>query len=411
MGNDKVLDQTYYDMSKLAYHDSAEIPDEVKIRDEQKNVLQTWHVSNEIDNSLLHDKKTGFDAVVFERDVDGKKQVVVAFRGTQGDDLFGEGAPDLTTDIDYVALGKPVHEKANLDTPTASMTGGEHIYYNKENEQYEYRNQFTNTDELLKEVKKKYRNAEISTTGHSLGGANAEYGAALHDLNCVSYNAPSVTHLLPEDVKKLAEEGYFKNTIHSYVHPDDSIGAGPMSAYKSHVGSTYYIAPPGEHNKNNLMSQLNSKSINENIIRFYNSVAGKGFHYLPYFKFDKDGNLANSFMMNWDTKEQISSSPRANAVMSHPNSGQIRINWEYVEISARNIKRYAEEFQSEVPKLTSDILSLLETTESKRLERTIMSIRSDLESTSHWYVSNAKEIGDFIEKKAKEYRTTDESYK
>lgn len=31
---------------------SAEIPDEVKIRDEQKNVLQTWHVRNEIDNSL-----------------------------------------------------------------------------------------------------------------------------------------------------------------------------------------------------------------------------------------------------------------------------------------------------------------------------------------------------------------------
>ncbi len=60
---------------------SAEIPDEVKIRDEQKHVLQTWHVSNEIDNALLHDKKTGLDAFVFERDVDGKKQVV-ALRGT-----------------------------------------------------------------------------------------------------------------------------------------------------------------------------------------------------------------------------------------------------------------------------------------------------------------------------------------
>ncbi|PGT20053.1 hypothetical protein [Bacillus cereus] len=44
-------------------------------------MLQTWHVSNEIDNSLLHDKKAGFDAFVFERDVDGKKQVV-AYRGT-----------------------------------------------------------------------------------------------------------------------------------------------------------------------------------------------------------------------------------------------------------------------------------------------------------------------------------------
>ncbi len=52
---------------------SAEIPNEVDIRDEQKNMLQPWHVSNEIDNSLLHNKKTGFDAFVFERDVDGKK--------------------------------------------------------------------------------------------------------------------------------------------------------------------------------------------------------------------------------------------------------------------------------------------------------------------------------------------------
>ena len=44
-------------------------------------MLQTWYVSKEIDNSLLHDKKTGFDAFVFVRDVDGKKQAV-AFRRT-----------------------------------------------------------------------------------------------------------------------------------------------------------------------------------------------------------------------------------------------------------------------------------------------------------------------------------------
>ncbi|EEL35058.1 hypothetical protein bcere0019_16570 [Bacillus cereus Rock3-28] len=48
---------------------STEIPNEVKIRDEQKNMLQPWHVSNEIDNSLLHDKKTGFDAFVFGREM------------------------------------------------------------------------------------------------------------------------------------------------------------------------------------------------------------------------------------------------------------------------------------------------------------------------------------------------------
>ncbi|QBJ70140.1 hypothetical protein C3496_15100 [Bacillus anthracis] len=40
-------------------------------------MLQLWDVSNGIYNSLLHNKKIGFDTFLFERDVDGKKQVVV----------------------------------------------------------------------------------------------------------------------------------------------------------------------------------------------------------------------------------------------------------------------------------------------------------------------------------------------
>ena len=44
-------------------------------------MLQFWHGSNGIYNSFLYNKKTGFDTFLFERDVDGKKQVVVVFRG------------------------------------------------------------------------------------------------------------------------------------------------------------------------------------------------------------------------------------------------------------------------------------------------------------------------------------------
>ena len=44
-------------------------------------MLQPWRGSNGIYNSL-HDKKTGFDTFLFERDVDGKKQVVVFRRRT-----------------------------------------------------------------------------------------------------------------------------------------------------------------------------------------------------------------------------------------------------------------------------------------------------------------------------------------
>ena len=38
-----------------------------------KNMLQLWHGSNGIYNSL-HNKKTGFDTFLFERDVDGKSK-------------------------------------------------------------------------------------------------------------------------------------------------------------------------------------------------------------------------------------------------------------------------------------------------------------------------------------------------
>lgn len=84
-------------------------------------------------------------------------------------------------------------------------------------------NQFLEADLIVKAMKKKYPDANISTTGHSLGGANAEYAAAMNDVPCVSYNAPNVQHLLPEDVRRMVEEGYFKHKITSYVHPKDSI--------------------------------------------------------------------------------------------------------------------------------------------------------------------------------------------
>ena len=61
------------------------------------------------------------DAVVFERDVDGKKQVMVSFRGTEGDKIIeknslgipmkpGEGMKDLKTDTNHFVKKKFICE-------------------------------------------------------------------------------------------------------------------------------------------------------------------------------------------------------------------------------------------------------------------------------------------------------------
>ncbi len=57
------------------------------------------------------------DAVVFERDINGKKQVMVAFRGTEGDKIIeknflgipmkpGGGMKDLKTDTNHFVKKK-----------------------------------------------------------------------------------------------------------------------------------------------------------------------------------------------------------------------------------------------------------------------------------------------------------------
>ena len=58
----------------------------------------------------------------------------------------------------------------------------------------------------MKQVTDTYKgrdDVEIYTTGHSLGGALAEYAAASNDnVRCMSWNAPSAKHLLPPDLQE-----------------------------------------------------------------------------------------------------------------------------------------------------------------------------------------------------------------
>lgn len=161
----EVLDLSFYRMAKDAYKSDKELRNEITVNNANDDTLQTWKV-----RETFHDKQTGMDAVVFERDVDGKKQVMVSFRGTEGDKIIeknslgipmkpGEGMKDLKTDTNHFVLREGVHEPAA--PPVAGTENeGSKKYWNEENERWETHNQFEQAERVMKLVTDTYKDRD-----------------------------------------------------------------------------------------------------------------------------------------------------------------------------------------------------------------------------------------------------------
>ncbi|WP_409291214.1 lipase family protein [Peribacillus sp. SCS-37] len=276
----EVRDEVFQKLSQYSYNEN---PNNFTLY--FKDGKQKWSVVKN-EEFLLHDKTTGFDATVYKH----KNDIVIAFRGTQGDDPFGEGFQDILTDIDYVATSAKVNEMGlNINW----VNGKPRIDFHKEN-------QFRYSDLLVKDVKKAYPDASIYTTGHSLGGGEASYSAAINGVGAVTFNSPSTVHLLLKEMKEDVKKGKFDKQIVNYVHPKDSISAGALKPYDRHIGSTYYIGST---------YQLENQDT-PSAVRFFETLAGPNYHGMKHYSFDGYGNINNPQLLNVLTGQIEWKSPR-----------------------------------------------------------------------------------------------------
>ncbi|ASR45440.1 hypothetical protein B4V02_01320 [Paenibacillus kribbensis] len=314
-----ISDKTYWTIADRIYDR------ELTAKDSKSRVVPDWKII-EPEGAMLHDTNgSGFDATVFYNEK--TDQVIIGYRGTEPPDRpKWSVAMDWGTDINDVVGGRAktleeVHQyyennKGEVDKLPPQVQSAFHQY----EAQYQ-NNQFTQAQNLYDVVKKQYPSAEISTTGHSLGGAEAEYVAVRNGLSSVSYNAPSIVHLLPDDLQKKVKNGDFQKTNVAYVNPKDTIGSGAKDA-KPHVGTTYFINndyKTANEAKFTIPVSLPIKRENkwadfflgpkwshivyvpitlpmmqqDPITKFYNSIMGETTHSMDYFSFNADGNISN----------------------------------------------------------------------------------------------------------------------
>ncbi|MFB4183904.1 lipase [Bacillus velezensis] len=312
----KITDKTYYTLSQESYN-RERLADKMKtgkpIQTDQKTY---WYVEK-----IKTDEDTGLDAVVLsqgEKTQDGKwiksknpENVVVAFAGTDiAKDPINDG---VKADGGNIVFGndpkKEVHYIVKKDAKDTSKTLG--AYHGTPSQDAmlttgKYKlmtktSQIDQADQLVRSVKKKYAGTStiISTTGHSLGGAEAEYSAVNNDVYAVAFNSPSVVKLHDEETQKEINNGIYDPYIRSIINPDDMVGAGYWNEYDRHNGTTIYTKNPSlsQFSRKQRLDGKLSEQIGKNLAYFFTTVILRNpdTHGLneANFVFDRNGTIAN----------------------------------------------------------------------------------------------------------------------
>ncbi|MHB0831737.1 lipase family protein, partial [Bacillus licheniformis] len=311
-----VSDKTYFILNREAY-DRERLDDLMKSgKPIQTEKNSYWYVEK-----IKRDNDTGLDAVVVsqgKKTKDGKwvksdnpENVVVAFAGTDPKSQFFQDVIDA--DGGNVVMGidpkKKEHYIVEKDAKDTSKTLGKYNGTPTQDSMLstgKYKlitktSQIGQADDLVREVKQKYKGTStvISTTGHSLGGAEAEYSAVNNNIYAVAFNSPSIVKLHSEEQQKKINNGEYDRSIKSIINPDDMVGAGWWNEYDRHNGTTIYTKDPELSNavREARMQGDVFQQIGQNAGYFFQTaiLGMPDTHWVGSnnFTFDKNGNVQN----------------------------------------------------------------------------------------------------------------------
>lgn len=444
--NDEIL----HAMSYEAYNRDFDT-DDIEFR-------ENWIRTN-LPNSTLNDtNKSGFDAVVFRNDKDN--QVVIAYRGTEPDISWGK-VPDIATDGFDVVGGRYKRLRETVENNPDILSKPE--YYGTKTAYMD--NQFYQAEKLYQEVKEAYPTAEISTTGHSLGGALAQYTSIHNNLSSTTYNPASIRAVVSDDILKKIDAGEYDKKNTAYVNPGDGVGAGFSNTSTRHAANTIMINKTYDE-VNQRYAQITipiiSKSSGASSVIFtpfwknitfisttipigtqgmgeklFNSFGGEKAHGLENFNFDENGFITNTLYTR--DGEVIGGNPRyteyLNTLLANEKLkdtvnkliekygaylgplGQmaaagagvtIQLSLENLQRAGQKMQQHVNEFQSSLPTATNAILRLIESSDSRSLEPIVDRLTSDLHKFSRWYEEEAHVIAEYINQKAEDFRQADE---
>lgn len=147
--------------------------------------------------------KTGFYACAYQKG----DEIIIIYRGT--DELLG---PDGKNDAQLITRRLPDQEKEAL------------AFYN--------------------EVKAEHKNAKFYITGHSLGGALAQFIGAITGHPTVTFNGVGVASIIRREYK-----GYHTDNIVNYIVPGDRFVEWSNS---NHLGTCYEVESNARFDKHKL---------------------------------------------------------------------------------------------------------------------------------------------------------------
>lgn len=450
-----MTDELYLKISELAYTDVPAGRSDILDKDEYKD----WRTV-EPKGASLHSAFSGIDAVVLENPK--TNQFIIGYRGTEPEGIVGKVA-DIETDAFDVVGGRTRRlEDAITDPERHNLFKNSPFKLMKDKLDWE-NNQFHQAEELYEAVKVAYPDSDISLTGHSLGGGLTQYVAARQDVSGMTYSAPSVTNLLDDVSLAKVNEGHFDNKMVNVVHPNDSVGAGGISEYDRHVGSTVYKGQ--DFDTANAMYQnwkfqfqlkvpfqplgagspmlvhdvrvgvdLDKLHVGD-IMRFFDSFSkdeGKGYHSMDQYEFDENGNLKGP-LIDRSTGETIDISPRwtahqealatfsnlmsgivppliaaATGMVSGKGGGKIQLTREELAQAAREMRLSLSDFSNDAQASIQMFQTHISTSESQSFTPIAYNATATLQAINRWYHESISEIAEYIERKREDFVIADQ---